>query len=109
MKSVDFPQRNVIVAEHQEQYENLYAHVETRLQETPVTACFELDDDEIEEIVRTRKLWYQCWTFGQPFQPILLSTKNPLPDGGNTETNTQGPQATSSDSGNASEGNEHQD
>lgn len=77
MKPVEFPQMNAKIAEHQKEYVTLPAHIVNE-PEGRIICCLELDDDEIEEIVRTRKIWHQQLTFHQPMQPIFLSTKNPF-------------------------------
>lgn len=38
---------------------------------------FELTDEEVEEIVRTKKLVYRQLTFGQNFQPMNILTQWP--------------------------------
>lgn len=96
MKAVDFPQRNVMLAESQEEYETLPVFCEMKevivpnepgqpqnaivTKEVPwsMTACFELSDREIEEIVKTRKLYYTQMLFGGQFQPVRMSTENPF-------------------------------
>lgn len=98
MRSIDFPQANLPLAKDQPEYETLHVHVETKQVEIPpriaeqgevipgkiediswsMTACFELSDEEIEEIVRTRKLWYTQMVFGKQFQPIRMRTQNPF-------------------------------
>lgn len=78
MISADFPQRNVELGKDQPEYETLFAHVDTSVPERPVTSCFELTDEEVAEIVATRKIWHSQWTFGSPYQPIRMSTQNPF-------------------------------
>lgn len=78
MKSVDFPQRTAEIGKDQPQYETLFAHVDNSVSEVPMTSCFELTDEEIAEIVATRKIWHSQWTFGNPFQPVRMSTSNPF-------------------------------
>lgn len=78
MKSVDFPQVNARIAENQPEYETLHAHVDFESSTTPVTFCMELSDEEIEELVKTKQLWYTQLTFGQTFQPIMMYTGNPF-------------------------------
>lgn len=96
MKAIDFPQRNLMLAENQPEYETLPVYVETKEMIVPnepndpqlailtknipwsMTACFELSDREIEELVKTRKLWYTQMLFGNNFQPVAMSTKNPF-------------------------------
>lgn len=78
MKAADFPQRNVLLAENQPEYETLPAHVDTDAPELPFTTCFELSDEEVEEIVRTRRIWHTQLTFGHAFQPVRMATTNPF-------------------------------
>lgn len=80
MKPVDFKQANVKIAENQPEYETLPAYIEEAPTGTIVT-CFELDQEEIEEIKRTGKIWHQQIAFHQPMQPILLSTQCPFDEG----------------------------
>ena len=72
-----FPQSNATLAMGQDEYEPLpiYRHPGP---EGRVTCCFRLSPAELEEIVRTKTLWIQTLTFGQPFQPIGLSTQTPF-------------------------------
>lgn len=95
MKAIPFKEANKILAEDQPQYENLPVFIEFKEIMVPnsnndssamdkklipwqMTACFELSDEEIEEIVKTRKLWHTQMVLGNHFQPVLLSTKNPF-------------------------------
>ena len=98
MIGVDFPQRNLMLAEDQEEYETLPVFVEmqdvivpnkpndpqlavmTKTVPWSMTCCFELNKEEIDEIVRTGKLWYKQMLFGNMFQPISMSTQNPFTD-----------------------------
>ena len=45
-----------------------------------MTACFELNKEEIDEIIRTGKIWHTQMLFGANFQPIIMSTQNPFKD-----------------------------
>ena len=78
MKAIEFPQANEILAKDQPQYQPLPVHIDTTDPSTPFTVCFELSDEEINEIVRTRKLWHTQVTFGQRFHPIMMTTQNPF-------------------------------
>jgi hypothetical protein len=78
MISVEFPQVNCALAKDQEEYETLHVFVDTTIPERPMTACFQLNKEEIDEIVRTGKLWYTQYTFGHLFQPVSMSTQNPF-------------------------------
>lgn len=92
MTAVDFPQRNLMLAEDQPEYETLPVFVnrkwvdvdgengEITSQEIPwsMTAAFELTDEEIAEIVATRRIWHTQMLYGHPFQPIHMSTRSPF-------------------------------
>lgn len=96
MIAVDFPQRNLMLAEDQPEYETLPVFCEMKevivpnkpndpqmaimTQTVPwtMTACFELNKEEIDEIVRTGRLWHTQCLFGGKFQPIMMTTQNPF-------------------------------
>jgi hypothetical protein len=87
MNPIDFPQRNLMLAEDQPEYQTLPVHVERRLVDTKegpkeilwsMTVVYELSDDEIAELVATKKLHYRQMLFGHQFQPIFISTKDPF-------------------------------
>lgn len=102
MKSIKFPEVNLALAKDQPEYETLHVYVERKEIDQPVvvensneplqyqkvsipmsmTACFELSGEEIEELVRTKKLWYTQMVFGSPFQPVRMSTQNPFVNDG---------------------------
>lgn len=92
MRSIKFADDNVALAKDQSEYETLYVHVayqdipvkdpagKVEMQPVPwqITACLELSKEEIDEINRTSRLWHTQCVFGQPFQPIMMSTCNPF-------------------------------
>jgi hypothetical protein len=78
MLPVKFSEANETLAKDQPQYTPLPVHVGSKEDGFPMTACFELTDEEVAEIIATRKLWYTQTTFGHPFQPVRLSTHNPF-------------------------------
>lgn len=97
MIAIDFPQRNVMLAEDQPEYETLPAFVQmqdiivpngpqdsqlaimTKQVPWTMTACFQLNKEEIDEIVASGgKLWYTQCLFGNNFQPVSMSTQNPF-------------------------------
>lgn len=77
MKAIDFEQRTCLLAEDQPQYETLPVHINDSA-EREFTACFELSPEEIAEINTTGRIWYTQLTFGNPFQPVRMSTQNPF-------------------------------
>lgn len=78
MISVKFPQANFALAEDQPEYETLHVCYNANSPQKEMTACFELTDEEVAEIVRTKQIFFTQWTFGNPFQPINMSTMNPF-------------------------------
>jgi hypothetical protein len=87
MTPIDFPQRNLMLAEDQPEYQTLPTFVEHRVIKTDegpkeipwsMTCVYQFSDEEIAELIATRKLFYRQSIYGKPFQPIFLSTKDPF-------------------------------
>lgn len=74
MTPVEFPQQTVILAKDQQQYQPLPAHVTVT---GVITSCWEMSQAEVDELVRTRKLWISVLAFGAPPQPIRPSADIP--------------------------------
>jgi len=95
MKAINFEGNNFVLAEDQPEYESLPVHVKYNIipeGEVPweITACFEFSDEEIQELIKTKKLYYSQLVFGNLFHPMRLSLKNPvdiLGDGNSPEVN----------------------
>ena len=68
MKSQEFEGQNVKIAENQPEYETLPAFYNK--EEGSMTFCFELDEQELEQVKKTGKIWIKQLTFGKPMQPI---------------------------------------
>lgn len=92
MNFIDFPQSNLNLAENQPEYQTVPVFVDYKQMMNPATGepvnvpwsmtCVNgLSDEEINEIVRTRKIYYRQMLFGNQFQPIFLSTKDPFEPG----------------------------
>jgi len=79
LKLKNFPQANVFIDEGQEQYETIpaYAHGDA---EGSMTFCWKLTPEQIEKVKETGEIWHTVWTFGQSFQPVLMSLESPLED-----------------------------
>lgn len=77
MKAIEFPEVNVRIAEHQEEYETLPVFADASKGEVPVTMCFELSDEEKKQVAETGKVWFTILTFGKNFQPIEMSCLKP--------------------------------
>jgi len=77
MKPVEFKEQNVVFGKGQPQYQDLPAYL-NRTQETgEAVTCWELSKEEIEEIVKTKRIWLNQLTFHSPFQPIVPSVSMP--------------------------------
>jgi len=72
MKPVEFPEVNVRIAEHQEEFVTLPAYANRK--EGTITFCMELTEEEKKEILGSGHVWIQLVTYNQPMQPIALST-----------------------------------
>lgn len=79
----------VKIAESQDQYETLPAlcvgqssehgdrYVGSLAHSTYTLSRWELSDEDIERIIRTRSLFLFVWNFGWPQAPVLLTTESP--------------------------------
>lgn len=77
MTPVEFPERTLVLAENQPEYTPLPVHISPDNTHA-MTACFELSDDEIQTLLKTKRIWYTQLTFGNLFHPIILSVDNPF-------------------------------
>lgn len=77
MKLVQFPEQTVVIAKDQPQYIPMPAHVYPGDVLGRVTCCWELTDDEIAEVLRTKRIWHTILTFDRPLQPQLLQVEKP--------------------------------
>lgn len=78
MKAVEFEGQNVVFAENQPEYESLPAFVSKDVKGIPATFCFELDEDELNQVKNTGKIFITILTFGHPLQPIHGSLIDPM-------------------------------
>ena len=74
MKPVEFPGHNVVFAKDQPEYLPLPA-LRVPGPEGEVITCWELSDEELEEIKRTKRIYLSQWTFNNPLQPIRMTTE----------------------------------
>lgn len=100
MIAIEFDQANIRLAENQPEYETLPIWMDVDDNGIPVmipvkqpdgsvkdqprspmgeaVCCFQLNKEEIDEIVRTGKLYFTQCTFWKPYSPINMSTENPF-------------------------------
>lgn len=74
MKPIQFKEQTNVLAEDQPEYLALPVHV---YEESLFTSCWELDEDDLDNIKRTGRIWVQILTFGQPLQPQCIFTTEP--------------------------------
>jgi len=74
MKPIPFEEQNVVIAEDQDQYMSLPANIDKTDKHGPVVSCWDLSDEELAHITKTRQVWLRQLAFGQPLQPVLMST-----------------------------------
>lgn len=70
MKPIKFKGVNKVYGEDQPQYIPLPVQKESNGR---VISCWKLTPEEIEKIVKTKKIWIGQLTFNDPLQPILPS------------------------------------
>ncbi|HEY1044965.1 MAG TPA: hypothetical protein VGF79_00905 [Bacteroidia bacterium] len=72
MKPKEFKGQNVVFGANQPEYQPLPA---LRIPETgEVITCWQMTDEEFEEVSKTRCVYLQQLTFNQPLQPVYLSS-----------------------------------
>ena len=74
MKPVKINNDSVNIAENQEEYQTLPAIIENGV----VTTCWELDEEDLQNINKSKRLYLQVITYGKLLQPLNLTTINPL-------------------------------
>ena len=80
MIAIDFPQANVIVGKDQPEYLPLPMHYNPEDPMKPMTCCFELSDEELAEVIRTKRIWYTQCTFGNNLHPVRMDVRSPFPE-----------------------------
>lgn len=85
MKPVSFDEMNTVIGENQAEYMPLPALVKpcsvrdgddvNVIPRGNVISCWELSDEEIAEIVKTKRVYLSVLTFGEPVRPCLVTVK----------------------------------
>jgi hypothetical protein len=69
MNAVEFPGVNVALGKSQPEYKTLPAmHLDGPQGE--MITCFEMTEEELETVKKTRRIYVSQLTFNQPFQPV---------------------------------------
>ena len=78
MRSLNFKDATVGIGATQKEYATLHAaEPESGKKYGEYVMVFQLTDEEVETIIKTRKLYYSRWTFGNLFQPVKISVHPP--------------------------------
>ncbi len=78
MIPTSFPEQNTIIGEGQNEYQPLPAFINYSIMSQPASFCVALNDDDIADILRGRKIWLQQLTFGGHFKPMMINTVPPV-------------------------------
>lgn len=62
MKSIKFPGCNIEMAKDQPQYNSIHM-MAMQSEEMEVIACYEFSDEEIEQLQKTKRIWYSRLRF----------------------------------------------
>ena len=73
MKPVGVPEQNTVYPADQFRGERPAYRSEGT--ESAVTSCWEISDEDLAEIIATRRIYVTQLTFRHPLQPIRLATK----------------------------------
>lgn len=77
MDPVDFPGADVVVAKDQPPYKPLPVQW-VGGDMGVMLMCWEMSEEELAEVIRTRRIWITSLTFSQPIQPLCVSTDRPV-------------------------------
>ncbi len=71
MRSIEFDEMNVEIADTKENYKTIFArHDKTK---DSITCCFQFTEEEIKELNRTSVIWYTQMLNGNDTQPMEMS------------------------------------
>lgn len=77
MKSIKLPGFTIEIGKGQPEYNVLHAKRIEPQDAGTLVICFELTDEEVAEIIKTKKIYYTRLTFHQKFQPMRISVEMP--------------------------------
>lgn len=70
MKTKEFPEVNVRIAEKQEEFSTLPAYYNN--EEGSITYGFKLTPEEIERVLENGEIWVKQITYGNAMQPVVI-------------------------------------
>lgn len=68
MKPIEFKGSNIVFGANQPEYQPLPA---LKMPDGEVITCWEFTDDEIERLVKGRRIYFSQLTFNNPLQPVM--------------------------------------
>lgn len=73
MIAIEFEEFNTLIGKGQEE---IYIPLPAfhNKEDQSMAFCFQLNKEELDEILRTGKIWFKQLTFNKSLQPIMLST-----------------------------------
>lgn len=69
MKPVEFKGQNVVFGQDQPEYQPLPA---LRMPDGEVITCWETTDEQLQEVIRTKRVYLKQLTFNGPLQPVMV-------------------------------------
>lgn len=69
MKPVEFKGQNVVFGQDQPEYQPLPA---LRMPDGEVITCWEMTDEQLQEVIRTKRVYLKQLTFNGPLQPVMV-------------------------------------
>lgn len=77
MKSVKFPGANIEIGKGQPEYFVIHGK---RLPgpSGEIIMCWEISDEELQVVMKTKKIWYHRLTGNGPFQPMRITVEQPM-------------------------------
>lgn len=75
MNAITFPEVNLEIAKDQPEYNTLPANVDQA--SGVMTFCWEISDEDLAQIIETRKIWHRVLTGGGPLQPVAMTVTKP--------------------------------
>mgnify|MGYP003496589326 CR=1 FL=1 len=73
MKPTEFKGSNIVFGANQPEYQPLPA-LALRDQEGTIITCWELTEEELQEVIATKKIYLQQLTFNRPLQPVYITS-----------------------------------
>lgn len=77
MKAIEFPQQTMVLAKDQPEYNNLPVFISNDDQRQMIS-CYQLDDEELAIINKTKVIWQGQLTFGRSYSPSFVTVGDPF-------------------------------